>query len=347
MKRFIILLLTGILFLSGRCLSPARAEEAGYTGEIVLTFLGDCTLGGLESKKNTSLGFVRRIEREGYAFPFRNLLSLTAEDDLTVANLEGVLSDRKLKKVKKEYNFIGPTAYTEILLAGRIEAVTLANNHSHDYGDEGYSDTVAALEEAGVFWFDAASGKIWTHESGLKIGFLGVSHSLTGDRYKRYKAQAEALREAGCAAVITVMHAGTEYSYAPPDRYQDQIVRRAAKCGSDLVIGHHPHVVQGYAVVDGMPVVYSLGNCSFGGTTHTRDSDALAVQARLAFESGALSGMTLRFYPLSITSDARYNNYSPCLLSGEDAERVLLKLEKSTGVSLERAPDGTYAEIRP
>ena len=318
-----------------------------YTGEVKITFLGDCTLGGENPPRYPQLDFATRIAENGPDYPFRELIRLTGEDDLTVANLEGVLTDRELPKVEKRFNFSGTTAYTEILKRGSVECVTLANNHAHDYGEAGYRDTKDALEKAGVCWFAMDAPAIWQNEDGLKIGFLGVSHSLTGDRYKRYRAQAEALRAAGCAAVITVMHAGTEYSYSPPDRYQDQIVKRAAKCGSDLVIGHHPHVVQGYAVVDGMPVVYSLGNCSFGGTTHARDSDALAVQARLAFESGALSGMTLRFYPLSITSDERYNNYSPCLLSGEDAERVLLKLEKSTGVALERAPDGTYAEIRP
>ena len=108
-----------------------------FSGEVRITFLGDCTLGGLENKKNSSLGFVRRIEENGLDFPFRNLRTLTENDDLTVANLEGVLSDRKLKKVKKEYNFIGPTAYTEILQSGSIECVTVANNHSHDYGKEG------------------------------------------------------------------------------------------------------------------------------------------------------------------------------------------------------------------
>ncbi len=127
------------------------------------------------------------------------------------------------------------------------------------------------------------------------------------------------------------MHAGTEYSYTAPDDYQRQIARRAAARGSCLVIGHHPHVVQGLDTVSGIPVAWSLGNCSFGGTTRAKDSDALAVQAVLSFREGELTDTALHFYPISITGDARYNDYSPRFLDGADAERVLEKMRKSTG----------------
>ena len=310
---------------------PAAVSSC-FTGEVRMTFLGDCTLGGLESKRRSALGFVRRIEENGPDFPFRYLKTLTAEDDLTVANLEGVLSDRKLDKVPKKYNFIGPAAFSEILTSGSVECVTLANNHSRDYGEEGFADTVAALESAEIAWFDANAPAVWENADGLRIGFLGVSYSLTGDRYKRFAAQAQRLKDLGCAAVVAVMHAGTEYSYSPPDKLQAQIVQRAVKCGSCLIIGHHPHVIQGVDLVSGVPVVYSLGNCSFGGTTHAKDSDALAVRAVFSFEEGVLKKMELHFHPISITSDERYNNYSPRLLSGEDALRVLSKMKKSTGV---------------
>ena len=239
-----------------------------FSGEVRITFLGDCTLGGEEKSRRSALGFFRRIEENGMDFSFRNLRELTAEDDLTVANLEVVLSDRKLEKEKKKYNFMGPTEYTGILTAGSIECVTIANNHSHDYGDQGYADTKEALEQAGISWFGTDAAGLWEFEGSLRIGFIGVNYSLTGNRYKVYKEQAERLKSLGCAAIITVMHAGTEYNYFPPDSHQKQITERALECGSCLVIGHHPHVVQGYTVLDGVPVVYSLGNCSFGGTTH-------------------------------------------------------------------------------
>ena len=302
-----------------------------FSGTVTATFLGDCTLGGEEKSRSSALGYLRRVADNGTGFPMRFLKALAAHDDLTVANLEGVLTDRDLAKVEKKYNFSGPTAFTDILLSGGIDGVTLANNHSHDYGEPGYADTKAALDAAGVGWFGTDAPAVWTNEAGLKIGFIGVSFSLSGDRYRRYQRQMDSLRALGCAAVVTVMHAGTEYSYTP-DEYQRQIVRRALSCGTDLIIGHHPHVVQGYEVLDGVPVVYSLGNCSFGGTTHAKDSDALVVQADLTFEDSVLTDIALRFYPISITSDAHYNNYSPVFLTGRDAERVLRKMKDSTGV---------------
>lgn len=303
-----------------------------YTGTVRITFLGDCTLGGEEKTRNAARGFNRVIEQNGFEYPFRNLVSLTAGDDLTVANLEGVLSDRDLPKVPKTYNFRGTTAYTGILKAGSVECVTLANNHSHDYDTAGYLDTKAALDAAGIAYFSTDCTAVWKNEEGLMIGFLGVSGSLSGNRAKEYTKRAEFLRSVGCAAVITVMHAGTEYA-SEPDSYQQQIVKRALDCGTDLIIGHHPHVVQGWEERNGVPVVYSLGNCVFGGNTNPKDHDALAVQAELSFREGELEEITLHFYPISVSGEAGRNNYSPVLLEGADAERVLKKMEDSTGVS--------------
>ena len=304
-----------------------------YTGTVTISFLGDCTLGGEEKSRNNKLGFVRRIQENGYDFPLRYLSALTANDDISVANLEGVLTDRRLEKVPKKYNFSGPTAFAEILSSGGIECVTLANNHARDYGEEGYRDTKQALTDEGIAFFSTDSMAVWENEEGLLIGFIGVFGSITGNRGKAFRRQMECLKEMGCAAVIPVMHAGEEYVYTPSNP-QKRIARLASSLGAALLVGHHPHVVQGYDLVSGMPVVYSLGNCSFGGTTYARDSDALVLRAELTFENSVLTGTVLRFYPISITSDPKYNNYSPMFLSGRDAQRVLTKMERSTGQPL-------------
>ena len=320
--------------LTGDAAAPeAPAEASVFTGTVTMTFLGDCTLGGESKNRSTPTGFFRRIEENGYGYPMRNLKRLTLTDDLTVANLEGVLTDRKLQKRQKTYNFSGPTAYTQILTEGGIECVTLANNHSHDYGDAGYADTKAALEGAQVAWFGTDAPAFWESDDGLRIGFLGVNYALYEGQAAVYRRQLQALRDAGCAAVVTVMHAGEEYTQTIHAR-QRQIAQIAADAGVDLVVGHHPHVVQGFDLVDGMPVVYSLGNCAFGGARHVKDADALALRAELRFTAGALETVTLRFYPITVTTDEHYNDFSPAFLTGEDAQRVLDKMLKSTGFDI-------------
>ena len=341
MKRFAAALL-GLLLLAASSLAegswiPAKdarpGGESDFTGTVTITFLGDCTLGGEEKSRNAWTGFLQRVAQNGYDFPMRNLKAITQTDDLTVANLEGVLTDRTLKKVDKTYNFSGPTEMTNVLTAAEIECVTLANNHSHDYGDAGYADTKAALEAAGVAWFGTDGAVIWQNAQGLRIGFTGVNYALYDRHATDYENQMQSLRDAGCAAVITVMHAGEEYTQTI-DRHQKQIVSYAVKAGADLVVGHHPHVVQGFDIVQGMPVAYSLGNCAFGGARYVKEADALVLRAELAFEQGVLTGMTLRFYPITVTTDDEWNNYSPDFLTGKAAQRVLNKMKKSTGYDM-------------
>ena len=314
-----------------------------YTGTVTLTFLGDCTLGGEESSVNKSGGFVQTIASKGYDWPFRNLLSLTENDDATIANLEGVLTDRSLSKVQKTFNFKGPTAYTQILQAGSIECVTLANNHSHDYGTAGYRDTKDALSAADIAYFGEDCVAVWKYQ-GVRIGFIGAYYALSGSRLSTYKKQIALLQEAGCNAIITVMHAGLEHNLNVNSN-QRGIAERAAMLGSCLVVGHHPHLAQGYETVNGIPVAYSLGNCSFGGALYPEDTDSLVLQVELTFEDGEPTEETLHFYPISITGSGKRNDYSPVLLTGKDAARVLKDMETSTGYTMPEFSEETGSVI--
>ena len=311
-----------------------------YTGDIRLTFLGDCTLGGEEKTRSNPYGFFRTVAQRGMSYPFQSLKEVTGTDDLTIANLEGILSDRKLIREKKKFNFQGETAYTEILEKGSIEAVGLANNHSLDYGYEGYKDTIHALDRAGIGWFGRDEPAIWCSPSDIRIGFVGALFNLSGQRSSVLQRQVEELRNLGCACVILVMHAGTEYS-EKPDAHQKQIVQKAYQCGCDLVVGHHPHVSQGFTFYKNMPVAYSLGNCVFGGAMYPKERDAIILQAVISFEEGEMRGIQLRFYPIAITGHSEHNDFSPRLLKEEDAQRVLKKMEESTGGKLNW--NGMYA----
>lgn len=328
-----------------QALTDVSMEVCEYTGEITLSFLGDCTLGGESRFRSAERGFVRTAQREGYAYFFENLLPLLSNDDATIVNLEGVLSDRDLEKVSKTFNFLGPTAYTEILTLGSVEAVSLSNNHSLDYGEEGYQDTRDALAAAGIAGFGTDHVAVWARD-GVRIGFTASAFSLTQGALDALEEQIQMLRELGCQLIIHSMHAGTEYASAPTNQ-QKTVAQTVIDLGVDLVVGHHPHVVQGMDVIEGVPVVYSLGNAVFGGNSAPSDTDALLLQAAFSFEDGVPQSVRLLFHPIAISGQKGFNDYRPVLLSGDEAQNVIRRLEESTGFLLPDYEDGVGAVTQP
>ena len=294
--------------------------------DVRLTFGGDCTLGGEAS--GSAKRFARFIAAEGYAYPFANLRPLFAADDLTLVNLEGVLSERDLPRVRKQYNFKGATGYTAILTEGSVECVSLANNHALDYGAAGKRDTVAALTAAGLAFVDDTYVTV-LEKDGVRVGFTGSGLQLNRDRFL---AQAKALRDLGCGALVHVMHTGVEYADAPTAG-QIATARFLSENGVALVVGHHPHVAQGLATFGRTLVAYSLGNCVFGGNTDPRDYDAYVLGATLRFTDGIAERLDATAWPIRVSGAKRNNDYQPMLLTGKEAERVFRKILASSGAN--------------
>ena len=138
------------------CLLPSFAL-ADKT--ITLTFTGDITLGGEDYLRTAEDSFFAVYDREGAGYFLKNFADFFAEDDLTVVNLEGVLTDnnalypRDKGKGDDGYWFRGPAAYAKVLSAASVEVASLANNHAFDYGAQGFRDTIAAVEAEGIGWF--------------------------------------------------------------------------------------------------------------------------------------------------------------------------------------------------
>lgn len=131
------------------CGWTAVCVSASAETTLHITFAGDCTLGSEETLRNQASSFVSTITREGYDWPFANMQELFQNDDLTVVNLEGVLSDsNKQENKKKTFRFRGPTDYVNILTRSGIEAVNLANNHTQDFGKQGFTSTQQTLDAA-------------------------------------------------------------------------------------------------------------------------------------------------------------------------------------------------------
>ena len=304
--------------------------------QIRLTFAGDVTLGSEEYLREEDYSLVSFAEREGSTYFFENIRELFAMDDLTVVNLEGVLSDSSEGENKdKTYRFRGEPEYTEILTRGSVEMVNLANNHTLDYGERGYLDTQAALTQGGIRFFGGREAAIF-EKDGIRIAFLGLSYTEENRKEKEWiEAEIRRLkREENVNAVVFSYHGGREYSEARTQKQAD-IAKLAVRAGADLVIMHHPHVVQGMSIIDNRSVCYSLGNFCFGGNKNVRAMESLVVAATLSFsDDGVYLGQQIDLYPAHISGTEPRSNYQPRLVTGKEAKRVMRLVQADTRFDL-------------
>ena len=309
--------------------APTEPKEKVYT----LSFAGDCTLGSTAKNWNNGRHFIQTIG-ENYDYPFANVREYFENDDFTMINLEGPLTDEKKGAAGKLFAFRGPTAYTRIMTGSSVEAVTLANNHSMDYGTGGYQSTTKVLGEAGIAYVEKNKTKLYTTESGLKIGMYAGAFDMTADGIKKGVAS---LRNSGAEIVICAFHWGNEGEYRPTAD-QQKIAKAAIDAGADIVYGHHPHVLQKIETYKKGIIFYSLGNFSFGGAALPGDFDTALLQLEvIRGENGKVRLGELDIIPCSVSSVKSQNNFQPTPLEeGSKAyERVLSKLDGTfTGPNL-------------
>ena len=326
----------------------------GEDKQVVITFIGDCTLGSEDKTRANDTSFDSYAKQYGYDYFFENVKPILERDDLTVANLEGVLADKSSNKVKKGnsvYNFRGPAKFVEILTASSIECVNIANNHALDFSTNVLSSTKKTLTAAGVNWFGSIGNtkRTWIYErDGVKIGFVGMEIIYWGKNQKVIESQVKQLRKDGCQVIVGVFHGGTEYA-AHRDYSQENIAHRLIKYGCDLVIGHHAHVLQGIEVTKGVTICYSLGNFVFGGNAgfnaKLKGGPLTALfQFTFSFDGdNQYLGHQLNIIPALYTGEKEYNNYQPVLVTGSDAKAVISQIQRDTKIKLKPYVDGVGA----
>lgn len=288
----------------------------------ILSFAGDCTLGTEHDVYGWSGTFVHDIA-DNYDLPFQNVANIFKADDFTLVNLEGAFTNLDTP-AEKEYRFKGPPEYAKILTAGGIECVSLANNHTSDYGKEGLNDTMQALDAEGVSYAYHETTCLYTTDRGLVIGVYAAYYINEPDISRNIAY----LKDNGADVIIAAFHWGIERSYEPSAN-QISYARIAIDNGADIVVGHHPHVLQKIEYYNGKPILYSLGNFSFGGNRNPPDKDTVIVQLNVTKEpNGTVICGDLNIIPCSISSVANRNDYCPTPLA-EDSDaykRVLKKL---------------------
>lgn len=299
-------------------------ETAPQEERFLLSFVGDCTLGANPSNYYAGVGFIKTVG-EDYDYPFRNVLSYFEADDATFANLEGALTDTG-NPMDKTHTFRGPTSYSEILTRNSVDVVTLANNHSYDYGQTGYDSTKETLEEAGIPYVERDSSRLVTLDCGLTVGLYGMVYYAFD--LEDMKAEISDLRQQGAELVIVAPHWGNEGNYRPTQQ-QTEVGHAAIDAGADIVWGSHPHVLQPIEEYHNGIIYYSMGNFCFGGNGKPDDLDSVLLQQEvIRTPDGSVSLGKVKIIPCSISSVPEINNFqpTPMAVGGEDYNRVLSKL---------------------
>ena len=301
---------------------------------LTLSVVGDCTLGTDETfDYDTSLNAY--YENYGADYFLQNVKDIFSTDDLTIANFEGTLTDSD-EREDKTFAFKAPASYASILTGGSVEAVNTANNHSHDYGEQSFDDTLAALDDAGIVHFGYDETAVMDVK-GIKVGLVGIYELYDHlEREQQLKDNIAKVKADGAQLIIVIFHWGNE-TETVPDSNQTILGRIAIDEGADLVCGHHPHVLQGIETYKGRNIVYSLGNFCFGGNSSPSDMDTMIYQQTFTIDAdGVKKDNVTNIIPCSISSAAYdgYNNYQPTPAEGDEATRILGKInERSSWIS--------------
>ena len=294
--------------------------------EIVITVAGDCTL-GTDTKFSEYGSFQAELAayNNDYSHMMKNVVDIFKADDYTLVNLETTFTDATQKANKAGsvvFHFKGPKEYVNILTSSSIEGVTIANNHTYDYGEKGLNDTTQTLEANNVDYC-GYKHKIIKEIKGIKVGILGYNGWMADEETKaQIKSDIQNLRKEGCIIVIPYFHWGLE-SQSIPYEVQTTLGRYAIDCGADIVYGSHPHVLQSMENYKDRLIVYSMGNFCFGGNSNPSDKRTIIVQNRFTVEDKKITNIENKVIPTLISSTTSRNDYVPTPAVGDTATSIL------------------------
>lgn len=316
--------------------SAAGTAKASHDTPVTLTVsvVGDCTLGTDENfDYDTSLNAY--FESYGKEYFFQNVKSIFEADDLTIANNEGTFTE-SYDREDKTFAFKAPASFAGIYSCSSVEAVNTANNHSHDYGEQSFQDTMDALDAEGIVHFGYDETAVMDVK-GVKVGLIGI-YELNDhlERKQQLEDNINKVKDEGAELVIVIFHWGNEKETVP-DSNQTTLGRLAIDLGADLVCGHHPHVLQGVEEYKGKNIVYSLGNFCFGGNSSPSDMDTMIFQQTFTITNdGVQDDNVTNIIPCSISSASDYNNYQPTPSQGDEKIRIMEKIqERSSWIDTE------------
>lgn len=302
---------------------PAEAVQSD-DNTITISAIGDCILA-------TGYGFAYQDSFEyyvnalGYSWDyfFARVYDVLAGDDLTIANSENVFTTRG-ERVNKDhqgdeaYWFRSDPSYAQIYTAGSVEAVNVANNHSHDYGEVGFQDSLDALHAENIVTF--GYGDIAYYQAkGYSIALLGynvlgpLEYGVDIEELKQEIRQDMAVVQENADVSIVTFHWGEERS-KEANESQIDLAHYTADLGADLILGHHPHVLQEVEQYEDTVIAYSLGNFVYGGARRPqKETMILSVTFDLDPESREVIATAYEEIAVQVYGESDTNNYQPLL----------------------------------
>jgi poly-gamma-glutamate capsule biosynthesis protein CapA/YwtB (metallophosphatase superfamily) len=320
--------------------APARKAPEAPSAELRIAAVGDIMLGGTAAPE---------MQKYGYDYPFEPTKNILKQAQIVFGNLEGPLTDAGTAEAAKQYVFRSPPDKVAPALArAGFNVVSLANNHTLDYGSGGLEDTRAALDKAGIRHAGVGRNAIEARQpvymmaDGVTVAVLAYSLTFPEEFWagpdkpgtafgheKHVRADVATARQTADIVVVS-FHWGQEGKTELRD-YQTQLAHAAIDAGASAVLGHHPHVLQGVEQYKHGVILYSLGNFAFGSYSNTVTRSVIAL---LTFRDRRWR--ELRMVPLNVKNAEVV--FQPRPLVGRDATEVvehLQQLSQSLGTTLE------------
>lgn len=326
-KRISIFVFVHVVFLI--IIIPVQSHDADI---ITIVAVGDLYLGG--SANNY-------LKQNGYSYPFEYTKNILHNADIAMANLEAPLTDRTDAFMEKKFILKqSPDAVGAIKGAG-FDVLTLANNHIMDYGPGGLQDTIEILNKTGIKHTGAgknskaARAPVIVSIKNKKIAFLAYSlvfpeeHYATDDSsgtaqgvFDNIKSDIKNINKHSDIIIVS-FHWGKEQMKYPKE-YQVRLAHLAIDNGANLVVGHHPHVIQGVEKYKNGLIFYSLGNFAFGSFGQAMSERPEGMMAILSFsQNGVISGEII---PLNV--DNRDVLFQPRPLQSEKLEVAIRDIQE-------------------
>ena len=301
-----------------------------------LSLIGDCTLAEDKSKRGWGTAY-KSVVGDDYAYPFKNTKHIFEDDYMTLANLECTLTDNWYDTIEW-FGFLAPAAYANILTEGNVDFVTLANNHTMDYGPNAYGDMLRALDSVNMPYAGENETYIFQRDDGLIVGVYCLYNEKQPTK-ALLDAGLKKLKDGGAQLTIAALHWGVEGAYSVSE-LQTEMGHYAIDAGFNVVYGSHPHRLEPVEKYNNGVIFYSMANWSFGGHTNPDDYDTAIAQFTVKLVGDEVSIESINMIPCSISSsnhnhpghsvnDNCLNDYCPTPYEegSEDWDRVMSKLD--------------------